>query len=482
MTITKQKKFGFLAAIRDVATLCAVALVTIFVSVSDAGIGRTGIAVGRITQFGSIFVNDREYTIDAGTAISIEGQSATEGELRLGQVVIVKGMQDDTDSVGLANSVLFADNVEGPIANINIDDGQLAVLGQSILVDEATIVATLSGGNSLDDLSAGDQVEVSGFLTVDRQIVASLIQQKSAGSLEVTGVVSDLTTGTFTINALTIDYSRAALVDATGSPLGSIAEGDIVEAQGVTFGVNGELTALRVQLQPKLSIVEGTLGEFEGLVTRFDSATDFSVGAVSVLTSNSTLFIGGGPANLTENTSVEVLGQFDANGILIADQVTIRGTRIRVHAAVDAVAETSLTVLGIVANVDSSTRLTDGSSAGLKPFALSDLNPADFVELRSFKNPAAITPFLAERMVRNDPQSEVRLQGFVDVASTSHFMVHGVAIDVDQQTSFSDAGGDDISATEFFGRLTVGTFVSVQGTRIAVTGLLAENIELGLDD
>ena len=84
--------------------------------------------------------------------------------------------------------------------------------------------------------------------------------------------------------------------------------------------------------------------------------------------------------------------------------------------------------------------------------------------------------------IREDSQSDIRLQGFVDLISTEYFSVHGVTIDVDQDTSYSDANGDEISKSDFFGLLTTTSFVKIGGNEIAGTVVLAEKVSLQLDD
>ncbi len=449
---------------------------SICISVGNAGIGRLG---GGITAFASIFVNDREIDID-NAVITIDGQPAVQADLKLGQVVLIQGDFDEQFPSGIATKVIVEDTVEGPITSIDPDNNQFVVLGQLVFVDVLTVFDIQSGSNLLEDLEVQDQAEVFGFLTAEGDILATrVVQRPSGGPLEVTGVVSDLTATTFAINALTVDFFDA---DLDNFPTDIITEGDFVEAKGVSLGANGELLATSVELRASVAGNDGELGEFEGLITEFDSSSAFSVGRISVVTYTHTVFEGGGPGNLANNVNVEVEGRFDEDGVLIADTVIIRGTRIRIHAQVDSVADTSLTVLSITATVDSTTLLDDNSSSEVEPFGLPHLHSGDFVELRSFKNPATSTPFLAERVRREDPESEVRLQGFVDSVGSQIFDIHGVTIFVNPDSEYLDASEEEIDAAEFFDVLTLGTFVIVHGTESTNTGVIAAEVELHIDD
>ena len=466
----------YLPRIISVAALVS----TIFIGVSDAGIGRNGIASGRITAFASIFVNNRELFIDNAT-VTIDGQPGSGADLKLGQVVFVRGVFDSEFPTGDATEVEFMDIVEGPVSSIDSDEGRLLVLGQSIRTDPDTIIALLSGPGSLDDLDVDDRIEVSGFVNADGEVLASRIEQLIAGSQhEVTGTVDNLAGNFFTLNALTVNFSGGTTL--INFPSGSIAEGDVVEAKGSAFGENGELLALSLEFQEGLTTSEHEVGEFEGLITDFTSAGAFSVAGTRVSTNELTIFTGGGPANLTANTSVEVLGQFDNDGILLADQVTIRGTRIRIEGPVDSASATELRVFAIPVGVVSNTRLKDKSALHLKPFELNDFYTGDFAEIRSFKNPGNGTPIIAEHIVRAKEESDVRLQGFVGSSGAQYVQILGVTIDVDEDTRFTNADDEEISSDDFFDVLSAGTFVVVHGEKITDTGISAARVELALDD
>lgn len=454
-------------------------LTTVLVGVSDAGISGNGITSrGRITQFGSIFVNNREFDI-SNAKIVLDGQLGNETDLKLGQVVFVRGLLDDTLPVGDATEVIFGDNVEGPITSIDADQERLTVLGQTVLTDAQTVYELRSGSNSFDELDLNEQIEVSGFLTVDGEILASRIEQKiAAGQNEVIGTVSNLTGSTFTFNALTVDFSGAELINfATGY----IVEGNIVEVKGTDFGINGELIALQVEQHERISGDFGELGEFEGLISNFDSAYSFSVGGVAVSTNADTSFIGGGKGNLAANVSVEVAGEFDDDGILVVSKVIIRGTRIRIHAEVDSISSSSFTALGITATTDSNTRWRDNGPIDADQFSLAKLYVGDYVEVRSFKNSTSTTSLRAESVNREDPETEVRLQGFVSHVGEQGFQIHGVTINV-RNSDFSDANDKPISASAFINVLTEGTFVKVTGTETTSMSIDASDAGLRLDD
>ena len=314
------------------------------------GIGRLGVAIGPVTNFGSIVVNGVHYdTTDA--TFTNDGNPASESDLKVGQHVVVAGTIADDLTTGSADTVTFDDSVKGPIESIDIALSQLVVLGQTVLVRPSTSFDDNINPASLEGLVVTDIVEISGFFTADGMIEATRIEKKPAGTqFEVHGTVSNLDSGNsmFTINALTVDYSAATLDNFPG---GQINNGDFVEAKGMNLGGNGELIASRVELESvSVSGDEGTHVEVEGFITRFVSATDFDVSGIPVTTNGGTLFEGGVAADLGLNVKVEVEGDLDGNGVLVADKVDIRrGKVVRATALVDSVdgAADSLVMLGI---------------------------------------------------------------------------------------------------------------------------------------
>ena len=108
MNIINNQKFNLAAPIRiQIIIRVAALLSVIFVGISDAAIGRTGIARGHISRFGSIFINNREFDI-SNAVITVDGRTASEADLELGQVVFVRGLLDDEFPVGIADEEISA--------------------------------------------------------------------------------------------------------------------------------------------------------------------------------------------------------------------------------------------------------------------------------------------------------------------------------------------------------------------------------------
>ena len=84
-------------------------------SVILAGIGGTGIVFGEITAFGSVYVNGTRFETDQSQFI-VDGNSATQDDLRIGMLVQLQVETEDGVYTGKATSVTYDDNVQGPVA------------------------------------------------------------------------------------------------------------------------------------------------------------------------------------------------------------------------------------------------------------------------------------------------------------------------------------------------------------------------------
>lgn len=440
------------------------------------GIDGGGFAHGTITGFGSIIVNGVEYSTTNAT-FTIDGRPGSQADLHVGDVVSIEGSIDGTS--GTADSVFFDDAVEGPVQSVDVAASSLVVMGQTVLVDGATSFDDSPAGCQLATLLAGQVVEVSGFRTASDEVRATRIECKAAGGeLEITGVVAalDAAQHRFQIGALTVDYTSAQLQNFPG---GQPANGQAVEVKGMTFA-GGVLTATRVEFKDtNLPADNGDDVEFEGLITRFASQSDFDVSGQRVATSGSTEFsqCGAAPITLALNTQVEVDGTFQAGAINATKVECKTGTSLRVRSTVTAVnaAASTFSILGIPVTVDSKTRFEDQSNADLSPFHLSDLHVGDFAEVRGAAGSAA-NSILAALVERNDFDADSELRGSAESVSAPDFLVLGVTVHTDGGTEFHDENDQTITSTAFF-TAAPAHLVKVKGAVIA-GAIVADEVDL----
>ncbi|MDJ0941417.1 MAG: DUF5666 domain-containing protein [Woeseiaceae bacterium] len=439
----------------------------------------SAVAVGTISGFGSVIVNGVRF--DTSNAIfTIDDEAGSESDLAVGQVVVVTGEIDDDGTTGTADAVSFDDAVEGPISEIDTANNTLIVLGQTVVVDTGTSFEDDIEPGSILGLAVGDIVEVSGFYLADGRILATYIELESPGDdFEVTGQVRNLDVGalTFEISGLVVDYSGAMLEDFPG---GAPENGQIVEAEGPTLGPNGELVATSVEFESE----DGSFGilddgddvEIEGLITRFDSATDFDVNGLSVTTNASTEFENGSAADLALNRRVEVEGSVNSNGVIVADEIEFeQEADLEFAGNVEATSADSITLLGVTIRVTPKTELDDQRADSVRTFSLADLVVGDFVEVDAYDDGNGL---VAASIEREDDLDEDRVSGPVAEIAEPEFTVNGVTVRTDANTEY-ETDELEIDAADFFGS-ALGQFVEVEGS-FSNGVLLASEVELDDD-
>ena len=448
------------------------------------GIGRTGIALGPISTFGSVVVNGVRYDT-TGAAFTINGAPGSQDDLSVGQVITVNGTIDDNGVDGSADEVNFDDNVKGPVESIDTAMSRIVVLGQTVLFNPDTSFDDSISPSSIEGLNVDDIVEVSGLVDASGQIAATRIELKPAGTeFEVLGIVSGLDTGNFmfNINDLMVDYDSATLDNFPG---GQISEGDLVEAKGTSFGVNDELLATSVELKNVLpNAVDGDHLEIQGFITRFVSAQDFDVTGLPVTTTANTVYEGGDETDLGLNIKVEVEGDINASGVLVATKVDIRRAKaVRATATVDSVnaGTDSLVVLGITVTIDELTRLEDKSDADVTPLTLASMNAGDYIEVRGDEFPAGSGQILATILERDDLDTQAILQGFVETVTDPSFEILGVTIQTGPNTIFRDENDAVISSTDFFNQVAPNSLVKAKGAEVSDTVISADEVEFELE-
>jgi len=384
-------------------------------------------SVGVITGFGSIFVNGVEYDTSSSN-IRLDGVSASESDLGVGMVVEVRGSDDGTN--GVAQSIEANDEMEGIVLANNIaagaTTGTLDIMGQTVTVNADLIFESkVAGVNSVDQIAVDSIVEVSGFSDGTGNVTATRIEVKAASlanylithadGIEVKGRIGTLNTGamTFILGNMTVDYS-GAMLDVSGG----LADNLYVEVKSVAgIDGSGNLVASKVELEN-----EGKAGyngdedeEFEirGLIAIGFDGTAFTINGTRIIVDNGTELDDINTSNLTPGTEVEVEGRFNANGDLLAKEISmearadaeIRGTIASVSSSGVNTGSITLTD-GTVIFIDNDTIMHDSRDIGMMPveqFNLTFLGNGDYVEVRVYT--AANGDLVAVKLERDDNNS-----------------------------------------------------------------------------
>jgi hypothetical protein len=291
--------------------------------IDGTGAPRTAsISYGAVTT-SDLSVNGVQYSAAAAT-ITIDGQPGTEADLHVGNVVLVRGSVDSANRTGVANDIAADYVVHGRLDSIDAASNVVVVLGQTVHIEAATTFDDTLASRPLADV-AGVAVRVAGFRDGAGAISAARVepQQVDVPRLATTGVVANLDTAAkrFSIEALVVDYTAAALQDSAD---GSLANGQLVDVSGVTLAADGSLAADSVRLvADPFAGNSGSLVQIEGFVTALNDSDParFTIdGRLQAAISATTVLDGGKP---TLNSRILATGQLDANGVLIADSIYI---------------------------------------------------------------------------------------------------------------------------------------------------------------
>jgi len=295
---------------------------------AGGGTGGTGISSGAISGFGSVVVNDVHFRTDAKTKKLVNGVTDSSGRMdnnifAVGMVVTVRHGTGDNN----AQVIEYRDNLRGPIAVIASGaDDIIEILGQSVVVDDAAIFASLR---------QSDIVEISGFADNAGRIRAAYIlsvpppMPPPVQEFEVKGFVSGSSSTGFRLGPLPDGSGTTVMVSY---PPGGPANGTYVQV--VTTDqepVGGVIAATQaVKLAPRTEFPDRTPVNLEGLVTTpwTGSGNDlsFAMEGKRVQWNDTTEFVGGGGTRedaRQANRRVQVQGT-ETGGVLSAARIVFR--------------------------------------------------------------------------------------------------------------------------------------------------------------
>ena len=315
---------------------------------AGGGIGGTGISVGKITAADgtSVDVNGVEFDTTNST-VTVDGAAGDQNNLKVGMIVKVDGTFNPDRTTGLAASIEFKDILEGPVASVSSMDTvtntvAIEVLGQTVIVDSTTYFDNFSdfdGNGTVDltefmnDIVAGNVIEVSGFVDADGIIYASYISLKSGtfedygSEIELKGIITALNEipGTFIIGRLTIEFSLDT--DFEHMTFDDLRDGLYVEIKGNGGFSDGVLIASKIELEDDVYHFEDNDEfEVEGYVTALLTEGKFKLAGHIVQVIATTQYKDGSIVDIADikvNMKLEVEGTVDALGVLVADRIKV---------------------------------------------------------------------------------------------------------------------------------------------------------------
>jgi hypothetical protein len=414
---------------------------------AQGGINGGGRTRGKITAFGSVFVNGVEYDL-AGATITVNGVPATESKLKIGQVVTVDGVVNGDLVTGQAATVAHQSDVRGAVTAVDGSTATLRVLGQVIRVDGGTTFSGAFTPLNLAGIQVGNIVEVSGYRASGNALVATRVQSSTTSRDRIVGTVSQLneSTLTFSIGALRVNYSRASSIE------GELANGAVVEVEGPRAS-GSTLFASKLDVEDTgLGGEAGEGGSIEGIVTSPLDAGSFAINGQVVIVRTTTVFEDGSRADLVLNQRVEAEGRFDAAGRIVAEKVKIEHEDdAYVFAKIQSIdtATKSVALVGLRVYIDVGTELDDHSNARDPKLTFGDLHVGDTIEIDGYEARQA-KRVVAEKLVREDPQNRTRIGGRVSSVQSGRFVVLDLTIATSPSTVYRDQLDRAITAAKFY--------------------------------
>lgn len=440
---------------------------------------------GAITGFGSVFIDGQRFDTSDAT-FSKDDDDATQDDLSIGMIVEVRG----DISNGTASSVVFEEDIKGPIDDIAPGLDELTVLGQTVRITQNT---ALDDRLDLSALIVGDVLEVSGLRGENDVLEASFVEHKLASEVnayKVIGSVRDLdtTVQTFRVGGLTVDYSIAQLDDGV-----VIESGLAVEVKDETRAYSpGDFTLIASKIEPA-GLGRGGAGngddnnptfarvQTEGLITNVVDGTRFELAGTVVNHDSSTEFVFGDASLISVGTKVQVEGSIPEDGSITATKIKFARNSARLHGQVETVDPdaSTLAILGVTIDL-SQVQEFDDSRDDVEPFGVADIMIGDYLEVRGNSSGDLVIANEVER----DDDDDTRLRGPADDvdAEAGTLGILGVSITTSASTQYRGFSDEALTADAFFAALAGGqTLVDAQwnGT---VTDTSVAVRELSMED
>ena len=448
--------------------------------VSD-GLGGTGVTMGRVTAFGSIYVNGIKFNTDNATFMRNGIRFENQDDFNTGEIVKIIGIRDENRKTGIATEVVFSNILEGTVTAI-ASKNIIEIMGQKITTDKLTV---FHGFELLSDLALNNQVEVSGFVTKTGIIATSIkliSEQFIAGAnLKLEGYISDLNLSaqTFKLNQLKIDYSLAEFKQMT---LAELKEGLYLIINTQQEIQNNTLQASSIA--PFNETLEaGVYYEIEGYVTEPDALSNFAINLDIAPPASSEASFDSNVANgLIMNSHIIIRGTVNQKNILEAKEVKILDNNlgnnglnnshsdITLEANIESidVINSRIVLLDKSITINNFTLFSDDTQQSVTTLNLQQFVVGETVLIIAHY---ADGKLIADRLSKIASTGSVLFSGLIDQVNpeAQTLSVFGKNISVNEDTLYLDAEANDLSKTVYFSRLKTAE------TRIEVIGKLTEN-------
>lgn len=459
----------------------SLAIITSAVTACSGGGGSTQsdteiTSIGTITGFGSVYVNGVKYETHSSTYSVDDNDAFDDSALAVGMKVKLKGTVNANGTTGTATSIVYDDDVEGPVdaGSVTLLDANtktFTIFGISIRADANT--TAFDDGASFDGLADSQILEISGYFN-GQHIVASRIEKQNdlddifevkgtVSSYDGTSIILTLQTGA-SVGPFVI--SNSAILEIPANPVGQFVEVKLQDQ-------SGSLVAIKVELDDEDLIDENDDDiSIRGFLTD-DGNGGYRINGVQLEFDNNVEYK---PASLegalTTDLEVKVEGKM-VGDVLLVDEVEIEDGDIEIEAGVIDVSFTDskngsvILNMGnsqtLLVNLSNTTLFKDNTNNDLfddDSFNLDELSNTDFVEIEAYLDDQGQ---LQATSIERDDVSATRLESQLEsfVANVS-VTLQGITYTVSGTTQYEINDVTGFSVIDFFNAVNINDEIKVK--------------------
>ena len=470
--------------------------VTYFATFGNGGTARTnGTAVGPVAGFGSVTVGGAVFSEDNVTTV-VDDLGRNTGDLTAGMVLTVRGKLSADFGTGSADSITVEREIRGPVDDNGVlsDSGTIRVLGQTVLVNPATVMVRSDGGEfdiedlktDVDNNALRPEIEVHGARDDRGFLHASFIGRGQDNVLAdetvwLRGSISgaDGLKRSFQIGDQQVDFSSIPSAGRVNWPITGLEDGLVVDVRGRLDAVGGNGIVRTDRAGDRIEVLKVDLGGSGDHVTLEGYVVSGTASSFAVSVPGGTVVVTGGIAptgavfDVGERVQVKgkVIGSAGTN--VQASAIAVRRpNEILLEGSPDAVdpAGNTITLLGKTVEVDDFTLFRDGTGTVRNRFGLADLSTGHTIRVAGvFDGAVPSGKVLATKLERLTlvPASSVTAQGAVSGVAFPAYTVLGlpgivVSTGQRQNTDYFLLGGIQTDGATFFQNLSIGTIVIVR--------------------
>ena len=474
--------------------------------VAGIGIGGSGIITpsgyvssGPVNGFGSIYVNGVEFDTSSST-FDVDGNpDGVESDLAIGMRVKVYGSINADGVSGIAESVSYDDELQGPVSALSPPDTDgvhriFDVFGTTVQINSTTTNFDVSGDITTTEtfdfntIADKDHVEISGYYDSTGMLVATRVELVSQAFnpgndiVEIKGTISGLNNTTFSLNTVpgvTVDASSAAL---EGLPNDQLSDGIFVEVVGrCTDAKCTTVIASLVEAETD-DISSDDDVEIEGIITDYVDDSNFKVNGLPI---DATTAVKEPLSLILENDAlVEVEGAL-VNGVLVATNIKQEGGDIKIAATVNSVDTVTNSIIlepvpgqTINVSIDNSTEIDDEINEIIANPAelINNLMPGDYLIVEGFDDGTGTVIATSAKL---DTLEKIIVQGVISGCdpTSGTITVMNTAFPYNESTKFEDQNESTFTDVSAFCDAVI-----VDSTLVKITDDKPEGIPDGIAD